>query len=280
MEKKEIILHSKHRNRAFAFDICYQDSLKNKPVIIFLHGFKGFKDWGTFDLVAQQFAQAGFVFLKMNFSHNGTTPQTPSDFVDLDAFGSNNFTIEADDVTQLLRHLHGRPLIEGADLSRIAIIGHSRGAVISVAKTTEDERISAGVAWAGVLDIQAYFPKEQVKLWEKRGVVFVHNGRTQQNMPLYYQFYEDLEANFDRFDIENLAKKLDKPFLICHGTGDTVVSVQQAQKFKTWKTDAEIFLVENADHTFGGTHPYETSELPKDMQKVVEKTITFLQNNV
>ena len=66
----------------------------SKGVVVFCHGFKGFKDWGHFNKVSEMFANAGFVFVKFNFSHNGTSPESPSDFVDLEAFGNNNFSIE------------------------------------------------------------------------------------------------------------------------------------------------------------------------------------------
>ena len=39
-------------------DIYYEPTGKPKPVIIFSHGFKGFKDWGHFNLIAKTFAKA------------------------------------------------------------------------------------------------------------------------------------------------------------------------------------------------------------------------------
>ena len=62
--------------------------------IIYVHGFKGFKDWGSSNEVANTFAENGFLYLKFNFSHNGVTAEHPIDFVDLDAFGNNNYFIE------------------------------------------------------------------------------------------------------------------------------------------------------------------------------------------
>ncbi len=38
------------------------------PVIIFLHGFKGFKDWGPFPDACEDLARSGFGVLAMNFS--------------------------------------------------------------------------------------------------------------------------------------------------------------------------------------------------------------------
>ena len=48
--------------------------------------------------MADRFADAGFVFVKFNLSHNGTTIEHPIDFVDLEAFGNNNFAKELDDL--------------------------------------------------------------------------------------------------------------------------------------------------------------------------------------
>jgi predicted dienelactone hydrolase len=97
ISKKDIVLQSPH-GRPFLADVFYVANEQKKPVVILSHGFSGFKDWGSFDLVAGTFAEAGFVFVKHNFSHDGTTIDHPVDFVDLEAFGNNNFTKELDDL--------------------------------------------------------------------------------------------------------------------------------------------------------------------------------------
>jgi alpha/beta superfamily hydrolase len=51
-------------------DLSYSES-QEQGLIIFCHGFKGFKDWGCWQLVADYFVDNGFAFLKFNFSHNG-----------------------------------------------------------------------------------------------------------------------------------------------------------------------------------------------------------------
>ena len=77
-------------------------------MVIFAHGFKGFKDWGAHNLVASHFAENGFRFLKFNFSHNGTTIDRPTEFTDLIGFSDNTFSIEFDDLLRRLLILCGR----------------------------------------------------------------------------------------------------------------------------------------------------------------------------
>lgn len=66
-------------------DITYDDRNTNAPLIIFIHGFKGFKDWGAHNLFARHFAQQGFRYLKFNLSHSGVVPQKPNDVTDMKA---------------------------------------------------------------------------------------------------------------------------------------------------------------------------------------------------
>src|SRR5476651_1639066 len=90
------------KGRPMLIDVTYDDAIKNAPVVIFAHGFKGFKDWGTHNLVANYFVEQGFRFLKFNFSHNGTTPDKPIDFSDLIAFADNTFSIELEDLNDVI----------------------------------------------------------------------------------------------------------------------------------------------------------------------------------
>src|SRR3989337_282770 len=91
---------SKHKD--ILLDVFFKSNNIPKPIIIFSHGFKGFKDWGHFNLLAQTFAEQNFVFVKFNFSYNGTTKENPFDFADLEAFGNNNYTIELDDLGKVI----------------------------------------------------------------------------------------------------------------------------------------------------------------------------------
>ena len=70
--KNEVTIDGKH-HREITLDVNFLESGANLPIIIFCHGFKGFKDWGTFNLMAETFARNNFIFVKFNFSYNGTS---------------------------------------------------------------------------------------------------------------------------------------------------------------------------------------------------------------
>lgn len=250
-----------------------------KPVIIFSHGFKGFKDWGHFPLVARWFAAQGFAFVRFNFSHNGTTPQEPADFANLDNFGKNNFSIELHDLDDVIHWVEANSNEHQFDKEKIYLIGHSRGGGISIIKASEDERIKKIVTWASVADFESRMRVDGFEEWKKTGVTYIPNARTNQNMPLYFQFYEDLDRNRERLLIKKAAKKLNKPFLIVHGTEDDTVSINEANALHQWAAGSRLCLIENADHAFNATHPYIAQELNEHILKKLKVSLEFLVGN-
>lgn len=277
VEKRNFTINSGHERPILA-DLIYHNDGTSKPVLIFVHGFKGYKDWGTFNMVSQQWAEAGFVVVKFNFSHNGGTKEQPIDFPDLEAFGNNNYSLEQHDLGAVINWCSSiGTLPDEADANRIYLVGHSRGGGAVLLKGAHDARVKKIVTWAAVSDYGARFEPYDIEAWKKEGVIYIVNGRTKQNMPLYFQFYEDFKANEAQLDIPVATKKLQQPLLICHGTNDPAVGIEEAHALKSWKSDAELFILEGAGHTFEGKHPWEETGLPENLQKVVDRTIAFLK---
>ena len=186
MTRKEHTILSE-TGRKFSFDISYQKNNIKKPLVIFVHGFKGFKDWGQFPLVADFFSKNGIAFLKMNFSFNGTTPESPIDFVDLEAFGENNFSKEIIDITSLINVLHSKNSLldlNEIDLTNITLMGHSKGGATSIITGNENIYIQKIVTWGAVLDIHKRYASSELEAWKNAGVIYIYNGRTDQQMPL------------------------------------------------------------------------------------------------
>jgi predicted esterase len=66
------------------------------------------------------------------------------------------------------------------------------------------------------------------------------------------------------------------PILLCHGTEDPAVLIEEAYALSAAQPAAELFTVQS-DHVFGRKHPWTEDSLPMPMQVVLEKTIAFLK---
>lgn len=267
-------------NKPIALDIFYKEKVPN-PVVIYAHGFNGFKDWGNFDLIAQKFAEAGFAFVKFNFSHNGTTPDSPEEFVDPEAYGHNNYTKELYDLQVVIDWVVKSVTPEDSpiDPNRIYLVGHSMGGGIVLLKAAEDQRVKAVATWASISECKTpwgSWPPERLQEWKRSGVQYVTNSRTKQELPLYYQLYEDYQQHQDQLNIVEAVKRLTIPLLVCHGTHDENVSIINAYELHAAAKNAELFEVDS-DHVFGRKHPWTEGSLPPAMQQVVNKTIEFFR---
>lgn len=275
--KKQNIIISNPETKEFLADAYYPETDKKLPLIIFVHGYKGYKDWGAWNMMAEKFAEAGFFFVKFNFSHNGTTIEDVHNFADLEAFGNNNYSKELSDLGAVIDYCTQH---ENVDDQKVILMGHSRGGGISIIKTFEDERINGLITLASVDTLDRFPKNDAFERWEKAGVFYVLNGRTKQEMPHYYQFYEDFKKNEMRFDVERATEMAKAQMLIVHGTQDESVSIKSAEHLHILNPNSELFLIEDANHTFGAKEPWEENELPKDLNEVVEKSIEFINNKL
>ena len=276
---KEVILTGKTHGRRFSADIRWTSDEKPKPVILFIHGFKGFKDWGIFPQVADELQEAGFVVVKMNLSHNGLTPDNPVDFVDLDAFSENTFSFELADIRDTVDFIHSNefPVPEAeTDLSKLYMIGHSRGGAVSLLYGAEDDRIRAIAGWAAVVDLEGRWPEDVLAAWQKQGVIYIPNARTGQDMPMKYSIVEDYMANRERYSIPDRLKGLNKPVLLVHGTHDETVPFEETRKVVEPLGHIDLKVVDGANHVFGATHPFTGSSLPEHARELLHQTISFL----
>tara|TARA_R110002073_G_scaffold313380_2_gene485264 strand:- start:35671 stop:36519 length:849 start_codon:yes stop_codon:yes gene_type:complete len=261
-------------------DVYYQETKTKKPLVIFCHGYKGYKDWGAFDKMSSLFLEHGFALLKFNFSHNGGTIEQPIDFPDLEAFGNNNYTMELDDLHSVIDWITtNEGLIDEIDYNNITLIGHSRGGAIATLKAAEDSRIKKVVTWAAVCDLNRsmFHEGSELEQWKKEGVFYVINGRTKQEMPHYIQFYHNFIENKERLNVETATKKLIIPHLIFHGDGDLAVPVNHGKNLHSWNPNSDLVIIPNANHVFGAKQPWTDKEFPADFLMVLEKTIEFLK---
>ena len=261
------------------FRISSEQKSAAVPLVIFSHGFKGFKNWGGFPYIMEKLSSNGFASLSFNFTFNGVDSTNPTEFSRLDLFAQNTFTKELDDLEAVINYFYSNSEELNVDKNRIALIGHSRGGGISIIKARENDRVKCLITLASVSDFDRYTDEHKRK-WKEKGYFEVLNTRTNQMMRLNSSLLEDIENNKERLDITGAVKNLNKPYLIIHGKEDLSVSFSEAEVLygNSDKHMTEFFTVENTGHTFGVVHPFKGST--KAFEKVIDRVVEFLKKNL
>ena len=161
------------------------------------------------------------------------------------------------------------------------MIGHSRGGGIGFIKASQDQRIQGMISWAAVSHLDYSWRSDETLLakWKADGVHYILNGRTGQQMPLYYQLYQDFVSHLPLLDIQHQLTNFEKPLLIIHGDADPAVPLEAAQRLHAWCSQSSLYIIKGANHVFGGSHPYEAHDLPIHTQELVQLSIDFLDRH-
>lgn len=245
-------------NEDINIDLRHREDAREAPAIIIVHGFKGFKNFAFFPDLSDRLAMAGYVTITPNFSRNGIGYDFNT-FENLDKFAQNTVSHELNDLQTIIDQVKEQKIAKKTiDLDRLALLGHSKGGGISILKAAElGDDIKCMVTWGSVNSFFR-FSNEQIKQWEKKGVIEIENGRTKQMMPINKTFWDDLNKNKKQFDILNAVKKIENPSLFIHGDSDETVSHNESETIHDNCSAyvKRLELVEGAGHTFGISHPF------------------------
>jgi uncharacterized protein len=254
-------------------DLRVAEGVKPKTAVVFVHGFKGFRNWGAWPALMRALASAGHAAVNFDFSRNGIGADGELSAMEL--FRENTHTRELDEIRAVVDALaEGR--LGGRKLRRIGLVGHSRGGGAGVIAAAEDDRIGALVTLAAIADIPSRWSEKEIAIWRRGGDVRIENARTRQQMPIGPDYWVDLQQNHARLDIAAAAARVTQPWLIVHGDADTSVPVDDAHAlFSAAGENAELMLVKGADHVFAVKHPYEGPS--DDLRTVAEATLDWCE---
>ncbi len=246
------------------------------PVILFVHGFKGFKDWGAFPDACDELARAGFAVVAFNLSLNGVG-ESMTDFDEPELFRRQTLSQDLKDVGSVINAIKKKEISNQKvtlNSDKIGIIGHSRGGHTAVAATAEYTEIQCLVTWSAVADYNARWSKEMIDDWNKKGFTEIINSRTGQVLPVDKLVYDDALENADRLIAVKRVHEIYIPSMFIAGKKDEAVSYRDSEKLyrNCPAEEKEVRLIENAGHTFETSHPFEEEDFPPEFSQVLDLT--------
>jgi len=269
--KEKNVVYTGANGRQSVYDIDIPENW-NGTLVLFLHGYMGYKDWGCWNLTGNFFTDNCFGFVSYNVSHNGGTIEQPIDFPDLEAFAMNSYSNELIDFECMVKTLELR-----LEKFQLYVIGHSRGGGIAALQSAHPS-VDKWVSWAGISSIAKRFPEgKELDEWRKNTFRYVKNGRTNQLMPHHFNQYLDFLENKNRLDIERYCRNNTKPCLIIHGSDDTSVLPLEGELLSNW-TGTQLKLIPNAQHTFNSRQPWHDHKMPDALEEVCHQTLLFFQS--
>lgn len=219
-----------------------------RALVVVVHGFKGFKDWGFFPWLAEHLRNSGFAICRFNMSRSGIG-ERPDSFDRLDLFAGDTYSIQLADLASATRyaqsHYPGLPTF---------LLGHSRGAGIAILGAYDVPGLSGVVTWSSIGRIDRW-DAETKRKWRADGFLDVVNARTKQVMRMSTAILDDYESNTGRLDIETAIGRLDVPMLMVHGGRDESVPAEESGALAARAREANLLVIGSASHTYNAIHP-------------------------
>lgn len=226
------------------------------PLVLVLHGFKGYKDYGFFPYLTQQLANTGLIAARLNFSHCGID-EDPATFGRPDLFEKDTWSKQLEDVQAMLKVAAAGqlPHADRIDTDQIGLVGHSRGGTTALLAAGHAPQIAAVVAMAAPA-MTDYLSEAEREQFRAQGYLPSPSARTGQQLRIGRQWLDDLQAHPDRLDLAAAVARIQCPLLILHGAEDATVPVASAKAIAAaYDGTAEELTVDGANHTFNCANP-------------------------
>ncbi len=196
-----------------------------RELVVIGHGVTANKDREWALTLSQALAEVGLASLRFSFSGNG---ESEGDFRD------SCPSKEVEDLGAVL---------DAAEGWRVTFVGHSMGGAVGVLRASRDARIERLVSLAGMVDT-GDFARRKFGAVEP-GVGYMWD---KPECPLSQAFLDDMAAIGS---VESLAEQVRVPWLLVHGTADTVVPFEESERvLERAGGPAELLRLEGVDHVF------------------------------
>ena len=268
---REITIHGGRPLRA---DLRSRRPDEERPVVVVLHGFLGYKRWGFFPWLSERLADAGFHVLTPSFGLCGVDEETGR-IERPDEFASNTVTAEVEDLRRTLDFIEAGGLRVPATPGATGIVAHSRGGAVAMIVAGERPGIGALVTWATPSKLDRYTERRKRK-WREEGALVFRDPRADGLLTLPWSYYEDIARHWLEPSLPERASRLAQPQLLVHGRNDATVTLAETKALLDGRNGGtiELEIVPGCGHAFGVTHPMRSPSAP--LERAARLTLAWL----
>ena len=202
----------------------------------------------TYRMVAEALGKAGIASLRYDKRGVGLSTTSAKE-IDM------RFTDFIDDGSALVNLLTDDPRF-----SKVIVLGHSEGSLIGMVVCYTEKTVAGFISAAGAGQSIEFILKEQMKQRppavanEFNTIVdSLRKGKTTAKVdPALYDVMrpsvQPYMMSWMAFDPSKVIRRIKLPILIVQGTTDVQVSVDEAERLKKAKSDAQLVIIEGMNH--------------------------------
>ena len=256
------------------------ENVNKAPLVLLIHGFRAFKDWGFFPYFSQKLTEAGYISSSIDFSLNTLLDRQKSLF-DMERFARNTVSQEISEINTFIQHIISGKVLTAEESNTwngdIYLVGHSLGGALAIIVADSNTSVKKLVTINSIFDFDIYTEKQKKK-WFELGLKEFYDNSTQQLFRLNLEFLTDRLTYVGEKSVAAAVSRLEIPYLIIHGDIDATVSPKAANILyeASNKSLSRLEFIKHGNHTFGIKHPFEKSNHILDT--TIDLTINFFNS--
>lgn len=235
-----------------------------RAVMLVVHGFKGYKEYGMFPWLASRFAAAGHVVHRVNLSHSGMDHGHGA--FDDEVFVQDTWNRGVEDLLILLEAIdRGRLAGQGRGA---VLFGHSRGGATCLLAAGRHGREEAFGPVTGLISLSSpaslnRMPQTDAATLLEQGTLATPSSRTGQTLHIGAGWLQEQRDDPAGHDLLRQVESIRCPVGLIHGADDPTVppsdavTIAQANPGKV-----RVHVVGDGDHVFNTPNPFPADGEP------------------
>ena len=250
----------------------------SKPIVLLIHGFRAFKDWGFFPYFAEKIAKFGYFASTIDFSLN-TLLDAEKCLFDMERFSKNTVTQEIIEAKLFLALLNNEKIV-GEKFAKywngeIYLIGHSLGGALAIMTADGLQNVKKLATICSIFDFDIYTERQKDD-WVKKGFKEFTDSTTNQKFVLDVNFLLDRLTYSGEKSLTAVVSRLNIPYYILHTEADATVSPKAATILANAVSDKNFLqmdIIKAGNHLLNSSHPFrETNPV---LEKIISSILDF-----